>query len=130
MRSMYAVALGAMLCLACTPASAFELDDVEVLSINNDIARVFLTDDADAICDKREEPSICRLEFDLADQRFNLARRLLIMAAIAHQGEQRKKWLAKALAHHDEGWRLYKLVYEENTREGDALSHTAAPEPP
>ena len=128
MNRIFIYSIAAVLCAACMPAQvfAFEVEYVEELVVQTEAARMLLKQDTEAVCSMNEERAFCQLQFKLADNGFYLVERALMMAAIAHEGEQREHWLKKAGRLYDKAWDLYGYVLAENILQGETFAREAA----
>jgi len=123
--------IAAVLCAASLPIQvlAYELEYVDRLAIANGIAQAVLKQDQETVCSAVAETSLCKLEFDVADKAFYVVDRLLMMAAIAHQGRQRERLIERAKRRYDQAWLLYEIAVAENTLVDESSSRESVTDP-
>lgn len=110
--------------------SAFEVQDIQVLVLRNEIARTLLQKDTEDVCSKVDETAFCKREFKLAQDVFDLVESALMMAAIAHEGERRVYWAKRAQKLYDQAWDAYGYALAENMLHDETFAREAAKAPP
>ncbi|MEK7509411.1 MAG: hypothetical protein AAB605_01735 [Patescibacteria group bacterium] len=105
----YAIGFAAMLCAVCVPfkvvaqevqpfiASVQKNMTLDQVALENAVGRALAQRHAEQVCDDvAQEPAICKLEFEVVDQAFYVANQFIMIAKIAHPGEQQDDLKEKA----------------------------------
>lgn len=97
------------------PASAYAFEEVEVPKIvgHGILAQAVVSRDAEAVCPTSSLPNVCRREFALAKESFEIAESVLRLALILRPLDGDSELLKHAERLHERGWYLYTCAIAE-----------------